>query len=86
MNERNRSQGQSGNKHIIVNGRQHSIDGDSLTYEELVALAFPGGGTANVLYSVMYSGPNMADGSLGQGASIEIKNGMKFDVSQTNRS
>lgn len=86
MSTHNQNQGQNGNKHIIVNGRQHSIAGDKLTYTELVALAFPGGSTPDVLYSVMYSGPNMADGSLGQGGSIEIRNGMKFDVSQTNRS
>lgn len=86
MSTHNQNQGQSGNKHIIVNGRQHSIPGDRLTYAELVALAFPGSSTTDVLYSVMYSGPNMADGSLAQGGSIAIRNGMKFDVSPTNRS
>lgn len=85
MNTNNQNQGQSGNTHIIVNGRQHSVEGDTITYEELVALAFPSG-PADVMYSIMYSGPNIADGSLGKGGSVAIKNGMKFDVSLTNRS
>lgn len=77
---------QNGNTHIIVNGRQHSIESDSISYDQLVSLAFPSESSSDGLYSIMYSGPNMADGSLAKGGSISIKNGMKFDVSLTNRS
>ncbi len=86
MNSNTPDKAQNGNTHIIINGRQHSIEGDSISYEELVSLAFPTGSVSDGLYSIMYSGPNMADGSLGQGGTINIKNGMKFDVSLTNRS
>lgn len=86
MNTEKQNQGQSGNIHIIINGRQHSVESDAITYSELVSLAFPSGGTQDALYSIMYSGPNIADGSLAKGGSVSIKNGLKFDVSLTNRS
>lgn len=72
--------------HIFINGRPTHFEGDSISYSDVVALANPSGVSQDTLFSVKYTGPNMADGSLAEGGSINIKNGMKFDVCRTNRS
>ncbi|TNE75239.1 MAG: hypothetical protein EP334_10665 [Gammaproteobacteria bacterium] len=78
--------GQQKAKHIFINGRPTPYEGDTISYSEVVALANPGGVPQDILFSVMYTGPNIADGSLANGGSINVVNGMKFDVSRTNRS
>lgn len=70
---------------VIINGRPKKFDDDQISYSEIVQLAFPGG-TEDILYSITYTGPNMADGTLADGQILTIKNGMKFDVTKTNRS
>jgi hypothetical protein len=78
---------ESSSFHIIVNARPREVIGESITYEQVVALAFPDDPGANqFLYSVHYVGPHMPDGTLAVGQSVTLKNGMKFDVSKTNRS
>ncbi|MCK9622900.1 MAG: multiubiquitin domain-containing protein [Methylobacter sp.] len=73
--------------HITVNARQREVAGESITYEQVVALAFPDDPSANqFLYSVHYVGLHMPDGTLATGQSVTLKNGMKFDVTKTNRS
>ena len=86
MNASNNTPGQQKAKHIFINGRPTHYDGDSISYSDVVAIANPEGVPPDVLFSVMYTGPNMADGSLAEGGSVKILNGMKFDVSRTNRS
>lgn len=86
MKHSDKNPGQDKAKHIFINGRQVAFEGDTITYTELVALANPTGVPQGVLFSIMYTGPNIADGSVAEGASINIKNGMKFDVSLTNKS
>lgn len=73
--------------HIIVNGRPREVSGKRITYQQVVALAFPHeSANDQVLYSVHYTGPHMPDGTLAEGQSVELHNGVKFDVSKTNRS
>lgn len=86
MSASNNAPGQQKAKHIFINGRPTSFEGDTISYAEVVALANPGGVPEDALFSVKYTGPNIADGSLADGGSIKIVNGMKFDVSRTNRS
>ncbi|QSX37800.1 multiubiquitin domain-containing protein [Shewanella sedimentimangrovi] len=71
-------------KNIIINGTPTKFNGDEISYSQLVELAFPGG--AAIVYTVTYTGPQMADGTLAQGQSIKIRNGVKFYVTKTNRS
>ncbi len=74
---------------IIVNARQEAIDGDTVTYAQLVALAFQPVPTGpEVLFTITYSkGPKEnPKGTLPEGGSVSIKNGMIFVVTQTNRS
>lgn len=86
MNENDNATGQQKAKHIFINGRPTHYDGDSISYSEVVSLANPDGIPQNILFSVKYTGPNIADGSLSDGGSVNLINGMKFDVSRTNRS
>jgi hypothetical protein len=73
--------------HIIVNARQREVAGERITYEQVVALAFPDDPGANqFLYSIHYVAPHEPDGTLAVGQSVTLKNGMKFDVTKTNRS
>jgi hypothetical protein len=73
--------------HIIVNARKRDVTGETITYEQVVALAFPDDPSASqFLYSVHYVASHMPDGTLAAGQSVTLKNGMKFDVTKTNRS
>lgn len=79
--------GKPSNYHIIVNGRPREVTGEIITYHQVVALAFPHDSSQEqVLYSVHYTGPHMADGTLAEGQSVKLHDGVKFDVSKTNRS
>ncbi len=74
---------------IIVNGRKKEVAASSLTYEEVVNLAFdnqPPRGD-NVVITVTYSkGPHNSSGTLIAGQSVEIKSEMVFNVTATDRS
>lgn len=73
--------------HIIVNARPREVTGERISYSQVVSLAFPDDPTASqFLYSVHYTGPHVPDGTLAEGQSVKLENGMKFDVSKTNRS
>ncbi|MEZ0122109.1 MAG: multiubiquitin domain-containing protein [Candidatus Reddybacter sp.] len=86
MNANDNAPGQQKAKHIFINGRPTPYKDDTISYSEVAALANPDGASEDILFSVKYTGPNIADGSLANGGSIEVVNGMKFDVSRTNRS
>lgn len=73
---------------IYINGTPKRVLKERLTFEEIVALAFdnpPAGET--VQFTVQYSrGHSNAKGSLVEGQSVQVKEGMEFDVTSTNRS
>jgi len=69
---------------IIINGTPTKFNGDEINYDQLVELAFPG--SSKILYTITFMGPQMPDGTLTEGQSIKIRNGVKFNVSKTNRS
>ena len=71
---------------IIVNARPRKVDGDQISYEEVVELAFPGQVDPSIVYTVTYVGPQTPDGTLAEAQSVAIRNGTKFDVNKTNRS
>jgi hypothetical protein len=73
--------------HIIVNARPREVTGERISYGQVVNLAFPDDPSASqFLYSVHYTGPHVPDGTLAEGQSVKLENGMKFDVTKTNRS
>jgi hypothetical protein len=74
---------------IYINGTAKQVHKERLSYEEIVSLAFstpPGG--ENVQVTVQYSRGHSSKlkGTLVEGQSVEIKEGMEFDVTATNRS
>jgi hypothetical protein len=74
---------------VVVNGRRKEVEGNKLTYEQVVVLAFnspPSG--PDVQITVQYTnGPeHKPTGTLVEGQSVKIRDGMVFDVTATNRS
>jgi len=72
---------------IIVNGRKKEVSTKTLSFDQVVALAFnpvPVGPT--VQFSVTYrKGPRKNhEGTLTEGETVRIKDGMVFDVTETN--
>ena len=70
---------------IIVNTRPRLVDGPSVTFEQIVAIAFPGQHDANVTFSMTFrhavSKPHA--GELAAGGIVEIKKGTTFNVTRT---
>ena len=73
---------------IIVNGRKKTVSESRLTFAQIVALAFENLPTGeNVTFTVTYRCGDGSDhqGTLIQGESVEIKNGMIFNVTATDK-
>lgn len=74
---------------IIVNGRPKKVAKEELTFDEIVALAFATPPTGpNVVITVTYhrGHGDKPEGSLLQGGSVKVKDGMVFDVTATDKS
>ncbi|MGD1098110.1 MAG: multiubiquitin domain-containing protein [Bryobacteraceae bacterium] len=74
---------------IIVNGRKKEVPTKTLSFDQLVALAFnPVPVGPNVMFTITYrKGPHKnPEGTLTEGGTVRIKDGMIFDVSETNKS
>jgi hypothetical protein len=72
---------------IVINGRPREVNGQKISYSEVVRIAFPDDPTnENLEYTVAYANPHGKDGTLVNGQDIHIKEGMIFNVSKTNRS
>ena len=75
---------------IIVNGRPKEVEkNEELTFDEVVTLAFgtppPGG---NIIFTVTYKRGhgNKPEGTLVEGETVKIKDGMIFNVTRTDKS
>jgi multiubiquitin len=74
---------------IIVNARSKEVTGDDQSFEQIVALAFsPVPVGPNIVFTVTFrKGPREnPEGTLTPGESVEIKDGMIFDVTATDKS
>lgn len=75
---------------IIVNGKAKTVPkNDDISFEELIALAFPNPPTGDgVQFTIQYTRGhgNKPAGTLVEGQSVKVKDGMEFDVTSTNRS
>jgi hypothetical protein len=74
---------------IIVNARPRIVHDEDVTFEQVVALAFPGPHGGNIIFSVTYrhavSKPHA--GELGAGGVVEVKKkGTIFNVTKTDKS
>lgn len=88
--QENKNEGKGHNKEvtIIVNGRQKVVTKDELSFDEIVALAFDSPPTGdNIIFTITYRrGHGNKEGTLAQGDTVKIKNGMIFNVTATNKS
>jgi hypothetical protein len=74
---------------IIVNARKKTVKDDKLSFDQVVKLAFEHPLTGpNIMYTITYSnGPREnPEGNLLEGKSVKIKDGMIFNVIQTDKS
>ncbi|MCJ7420449.1 multiubiquitin domain-containing protein [Sphingomicrobium astaxanthinifaciens] len=74
---------------IYVEGTPHPWSKDEISYEEAVTLEEPSyADNPNITYSVTYKRGqgNKPEGTLVAGASVKIKDGMRFSVSETGQS
>ena len=71
---------------IIVNTRAHPWTEKKISFEQVVELAFPGQPYDPAGTLVEYSRGHGPDHSLRAGHSVEVKDGMVFDVEPANRS
>jgi hypothetical protein len=74
---------------IVVNGRPREWDEEEISFEQVVALAYPNpvqGG--NIEYTISYrrAHGNKPEGTLKAGESVKVKDGMIFDVTATDLS
>ena len=71
---------------IIVNTRKKTVDTETVSFEQIVALAF-NPVPPNTLFTVTYRGAaHHAEGALQPGGTVEIKNGTIFNVTDTGQS
>lgn len=73
---------------IVVNGREHKVEKGAISFEEVVALAFPNDTGGQIVYTVTYrrGHPDKPEGTLAPGQSVKIKDGMIFNVTRTDKS
>jgi Multiubiquitin len=74
---------------IIVNGREKSWEEKTISYDQVVKLAYENYVESNdVVYTVDYvdGPPKNTEGSMVKGYVVSVKNKMIFNVTATNRS
>lgn len=91
MNDSHENQGQGHDKEItiIVNGRSKTATKKELSFAEIVALAFDNPPTGdNVTFTITYrrGEGNKPEGTLVEGETVKIKDGMIFNVTPTDKS
>jgi hypothetical protein len=73
---------------VIVNAANHAWNNKTISFEEVINLAFGSNSNANFTYTVTYTnGVNSKPtGSLVKGQKVNVKSKMVFDAQQTNKS
>lgn len=74
---------------IYINGTPKMVQKERLTFEEIVAFSFDNPPTGDgIQFTVQYARGHSSNskGSLVEGQSVQLKEGMEFDVTPTNRS
>ncbi len=75
---------------IIVNGREKEVPkNDELSFDELVSLAFDNPPTGEfICFTITYrkGHGNKPEGTLPEGESVKVKDGMIFNVTATDKS
>lgn len=88
-NGHGQGQGHDKDVTIVVNGRQKVVTAKEMTFAEIVALAFDNPATGpNVVFTITYRRGHgeKPEGTLVEGESVKIKDGMIFNVTETSKS
>ena len=89
--QENEHEGQDHSKEfrVIVNGREKVVAQKEMSFSEIVALAFDNPPTGqNVVFTVTYrrGEGNKPEGTMVDGDTVKIKDGMIFNVTATDKS
>jgi hypothetical protein len=74
---------------IYVNGQKKTVHEKRLSFDQIVKLAYPTPPTGdNILFTVSYEDgpPSNPQGAMKEGQSVNLKNGMIFNVTPTDKS
>jgi hypothetical protein len=74
---------------IVVNGREKVVTAKELSFAEVIALAFENPPTGpNIFFTITYRRGvgNKPEGSLVEGETVKLKDGMIFNVTATDKS
>lgn len=74
---------------IVVNGREKPVTQRDLSFHDVVALAFDNpANTGNTIYTITYrrGEGSKPEGTLVEGESVKVKDGMIFNVTATDKS
>lgn len=74
---------------IIVNAREKAWNKKEISYQEVIELAFGSySDDPNMVYTITFAKGEKShkQGSMVKGDSVKVKNGMIFNVTQTNKS
>ena len=74
---------------IVVNGRPKVVSGPTISFIDIVSLAFENPATTgNTVYTVTYKkGPeHKPEGTMVDGDTVKVKSGMIFNVTATDKS
>jgi len=83
------AQGQTKEVTIIVNARPHLVTAKEMSFDEIVGLAFDSSQKGpQIVFTVTYrkGDDKKPKGSLVEGHTVKIKDGMIFDVTRTDKS
>lgn len=88
MADDNKERGHEKEFKITVNGRDKVVTDQTLTFEQVVALAFDMPANDTTVFTVTYRHAHQqpAAGTLVAGQTVKIKNGTIFNVTATNKS
>lgn len=74
---------------IIVNAREKTFTGREISFNEVVKLAFGSiSDNPNIVYTITYKRGkgNKPEGTMDEGDTVKVKEGMIFDVTKTDKS
>lgn len=79
---------ENGRYNLIVNAKPKEWKEETISYNQVVELAFPPPYKPNELFTVQYSRGTKENpqGTLANGHSVPVKSGMNFDVTRTDKS
>ena len=87
--QQGKGQGHDKEYTIVVNGRQKVVTVKELSFSDVVALAFDNPPTGpTTVYTITYrrGHGDKPEGTLSEGQTVKIKEGMIFNVTATNKS